>query len=122
MMMTRKQFLRSILGAGAGAIGVAAIAACGDDGGGSSDAAGKNCLTNGTNASIGTNHGHTLTVSVADVTAGAEKTYDITGTSAHAHMVTISAAQFTMLKANTSIMVTSTSDGTHTHTVSVTCL
>jgi hypothetical protein len=124
-MMTRKQFLQTVAGAlGAGA----ALAACGDDGNkqvdapAQADASNPNCLMNGTTNTIGLNHGHALTVSKADVMAGTAKTYDITGTALHAHMVTITAAQFAMLAANTTIMVTTQPDATaHNHQVTVRC-
>lgn len=121
MTLTRKQFLSSMLGIAAGAT---LFAACGDDGGGSADApAGANCAANGTTVAIGSNHGHTLVVAKADITAAAAKTYDIKGTSDHAHSVTISAAMFTMLAGNTAVMTTSTGaagDG-HTHSITVSC-
>lgn len=122
MTMTRKQFLRSVLGAGVGVLGVAAIASCGgDDGGGSVDApAANNCTTPATQ--IGTNHGHTITVSVADVTAAANKTYDITGSGGHAHSVTVTAAQFGQIAAGQTLNITSTSGGGHTHVVTVMCV
>ena len=119
MKMTRRQFLGAV---GAGA----ALAACGgDDDGATPDAgnAGRNCATNGTSATIGSNHGHTLVVTASEVASGAEKTYDITGTSAHAHSVTVTAANFATLQsnANGSIMLTSTSGGGHTHSVTILC-
>lgn len=122
MTMTRKEFLRSLLGVGAGVAGVAAIAACGGDdgGGGQVDAPAASC-TNPTN-SISANHGHTLAVPIADVNAGADKTYDITGSSAHAHSVTITATQFMQLKNGQTLNLTSTSGGGHTHGVTVMCV
>ena len=57
----------------------------------------------------------------ADIAAGANKTYSIKGNSAHDHMVTITAAQFTMLKGGMKYMMTSTSGGSHTHAVTVMC-
>ena len=57
------------------------------------------------------NHGHSLTVPAADIEAGAEKTYDITGTASHSHEVTLTADHFTSLKAGSSIQATSTSSG-----------
>ncbi len=122
MTMTRKDFLRSIVGAGVGAIGVAAIAGCGGDdgGGGSVDAPAVACTT--PTSAIGTNHGHTITVSLADVNAAADKTYDITGTSPHAHSVTVTAAQFAQIKGGTTLMITSTSGMAHTHAVTVMCV
>ena len=127
MTMTRKQFLKSVMGAGVGVVAVSAVGACGgdDDGGGSPDAASIDapagvCAANPT-STIGTNHGHTLMVSLADVTAAADKTYDITGSSGHAHSVTISGAMFTMLHNTMTVMVVSTSGGGHTHNVTVMC-
>ena len=78
------------------------------------------CSQNGTSVVIGTNHGHTLVVSKADVAAGVAKTYDIQGTSLHNHTVTITAAQFAMLAQDTSISTTSSNDG-HAHSITVTC-
>jgi len=121
MTMTRKDFLRSIVGAGLGVASVAVIAGCGgDDGGGSVDAPAAGCTT--PTSAIASNHGHTITVSLTDVNAGVDKTYDITGTSAHTHMVTVTAADFTAIKAGTTRMVTSTTGGGHTHAVTVMCV
>jgi len=129
MTMTRKQFLRSVLGVGIGAVGVAAIAGCGSDGGGGggggADAPPPTCSAPGT--VIQANHSpgpHVMMVTMADVVAGvagAAKTYDIMGGQLHTHMVTISAAQFVMLKNGAMLSLTSTSDGTHTHTINVMC-
>lgn len=122
MMMTRKEFLRSIAGACVGAAGVAALAACSDDGGDpTADAAQRSCTMNGTVATIGTNHGHTMTVPKEDVTAGADKTYQIQGSSGHPHSVAITAAMFTMLQNNTAVTATSSSDDGHTHSVTIVC-
>lgn len=120
MSMTRKQFLRTIVGAGIGVAGVATLAACGgDDGGGTPDAPAASCTT--PTATIGTNHGHVMMVSKADVDAGAAKTYDITGTGGHAHSVTISAANFASLAAGGTLTITSTSGLAHSHEVVVMC-
>lgn len=121
MTMTRKDFLRSIVGVGVGAVGVAAIAGCGgDDDGGGTDAPAVACTA--PTAAIGTNHGHTITVSLADVNAAADKTYDISGTGGHPHMVTITAAQFTQIKNGQTLMINSTSGGGHTHAVTFMCV
>ena len=120
MTMTRKQFLQSVLGVGAGAV---ALAACGgDDGGGTTiDAPAGNTCTTPTNQIAG-NHGHTLVVSLADVNAAADKTYDITGAAPHSHMLTVTAAQFGQIKNGQTLNITSTSGGGHTHTVTVMCV
>ncbi len=83
--------------------------------------ANADCLANGTAVSIGSNHGHSLTVSKEDVQSGAAKTYTIKGTSGHDHSVSLTAAHFTALKSNTSILLTSTNDNDHTHSVQVSC-
>jgi hypothetical protein len=121
MTMSRKQFLRTLAGAGATALGASLLIGCSDDddGGGGGT---PNCIANGTSATIGANHGHTMSVSMADISAAADKTYDITGAGGHLHTVTITAAQFATLAANGSVQVTSTSGGAHTHAVTVACV
>ncbi len=59
-------------------------------------------------ARVGRNHGHELTVSPADVTAGVAKTYDLSGTSGHAHEVTLSADDFKQLQAGKVLRMPST--------------
>jgi hypothetical protein len=82
---------------------------------------GADCLANGTSTNIAANHGHTLTVSKADVANAVDKTYAIKGSASHNHDVTITAANFTSLKSNNSIQVSSTTDNGHTHNVTVSC-
>lgn len=87
------------------------------------DPVSANCLQNGTNTVISANHGHTLTVSKEDVSAGAEKTYTLSqaSTDQHIHTLTLTPDQFNSLKSNNSITATSTSNGGHTHSVTVSC-
>lgn len=119
MTMTRKEFLRTLVGASVGAAGVAVIAGCGDDGGGSTaDAPPPTCASPA--SVIQANHGHVMMVSMADVTAGAAKTYNIMGTATHDHTVMISAAQFAQLKTGGTLTLTS-SNTLHTHSVTVMC-
>jgi hypothetical protein len=80
------------------------------------------CLADGTTAAIASNHGHALTVTKADVAAGVDKTYDIQGTSAHTHSVTISAAMFAQLAANMEADTASTVTLGHDHVIAVTCV
>lgn len=82
-----------------------------------------NCLDNGTISSVASSagHSHNFTVSRDDVSAGVEKTYELTENSGHRHQVTISADQFKSLQQNNSISATSTSDSGHTHGISVSC-
>ncbi len=76
--------------------------------------------TTGT-VSIGGNHGHTLMVSQSDVATGADKTYNIQGSSAHPHTVVVTAAMFATLKASRTVQATSSNNSNHTHSITVTC-
>lgn len=140
-MMTRKQFLRSLAGVGAGVIGASALAGCGNDIGTSVDA-GDQGLDQGpaddpgdtgpgdepietlacTPATeISNNHGHAVTVPAADVIAGVQKQYSIQGTSTHRHFITVTAAMFAQLRTGTSVTVRS-GGVTHTHLVTISCV
>ncbi len=125
-MMTRKAFLKQ-LGLVTLAAGTASLMACSDDGSANVDAGPdgpSGCTATNAAAMIATNHVHSphaLVVSSADVTAGAEKTYDIMGTATHTHAITVTAAQFVMLQGGGTIMVTSTDGIGHTHVVTVSC-
>ena len=121
--ITRKQFLQ----AGAATLVVGSLGACASDDGDAEDGAdsggdddGGDC-SGGATANIATNHGHEMTVSGADITAAAAKDYDIMGTSPHTHTVSLTAADMEALAAGESVSVTSSSDGTHTHQVTITC-
>src|SRR5512140_3293679 len=57
---------------------------------------------------VGRNHGHTLVVSPADVKAGVTRTYDLTGTSRHAHEVTLTADDFKKLQGGAPVRMPST--------------
>jgi hypothetical protein len=70
---------------------------------------------------IGSNHGHSIVVSDADIAAGTEKTYNIKGGSAHPHTVVVTAAMFTMLQQKKPVTAESSEDADHTHTVTVSC-
>jgi hypothetical protein len=124
MSLTRKEFLRSLVGVSAGAAGSALLVACGGGESGSADAAGRSCTMNGTTATIVDNHGHTLSVPRTDVMAGTQKVYNIEGGGGHAHNVTVTPAMFTMLQNNTAVMVNSSAGSTdgHTHNVTIMCI
>ncbi len=140
-MMTRYEFLRSLVGLG---VGTLALAACGTDTGtgdplpdanptpedagnqvvdaspgAPGDAPAMACSA--MSVVIGSNHGHVMTVAAADLDSTSPKAYAIQGTSSHPHTVTITPAQFAMLRANGTLMTTSSSDDGHTHTIKVTC-
>lgn len=120
-MMTRNEFLKWV----GGSVALLGVAACG---GGGEDPpaidAPAGCTVTNASVVIGENHVHglhALMVTPDDVAAGVDKTYGIQGAASHDHMITITAAQFAMLKTSASIMVMSTDGLGHTHEVTVSC-
>jgi hypothetical protein len=118
--ITRKEFLQ------AGVATLVTLGACASDDGETEDGAdsgdddGGGCPS-GATANIASNHGHSMSVSAGDVSAAAAKDYDIQGTSPHSHTVSLTGADFDMLAAGENVVVESTSDGTHTHMVTIGC-
>ncbi|HVK66418.1 MAG TPA: hypothetical protein VM694_18170 [Polyangium sp.] len=72
-------------------------------------------------ARIGRNHGHGFTIVAADVLAGVDKTYDLTGTSGHPHTVTVTAADFKKLGAGQIVRLASSREGGHIHRLFLEC-
>ena len=79
------------------------------------------CATNGTDVTIGDNHGHVMVVSKAEVAAAVMTTYHIQGTSDHDHTVVLTAADYQMLQQDHAIMTTSSYDADHSHSILVAC-
>ena len=121
--MNRKSFLKALLVS----IPAVTLIACSDDepaptsGNNGTGNGGGTCASNGTNSSISTNHGHSLTVSSSDVQNGTAKTYQIQGSSGHMHTVEVTAANFASLQSGQSINVTSSTDDNHSHRITVSC-
>ena len=128
MKMERKIFIQKTAGLMLIAIPAYSLVQCSSSDEGSADPdtnpvgnAQGNCLDNGTTNAIGGNHGHNLVVSAADVNAAVAKSYSIQGSCPHNHSLTISEANFSSLKTNNSISVTSSNDDGHSHPVTVSC-
>ena len=122
--MTRKQFLKAAVEVTAATLGLTMLHACtgaspGPDGSGPPQAG--HCLADGTTVAIAQNHGHVLVVTIADIQAGTDRTYDIRGHATHTHSVTITAAQFAQLAADHGIMTVSTTNAGHSHEILVMC-
>ena len=79
------------------------------------------CITKDIIPAIRSNHGHTLTISHADVVLGIQKVYDITGSAGHSHSVTITPADFTSLISNKSVSTLSSNVG-HDHIIDCICV
>src|SRR5688572_8348300 len=126
MGSSRKEFLLSAFGALAAAAGIGSLpgaAACG----GGDDSSEPNGVGS-CSPDIVSNHPtkHVLTVSKADIDAGAAdagvaKTYSIQGAADHDHEVTIIPAQFAKLKNGETIALTSTVAQAHEHPITVVC-
>lgn len=114
MRLTRKRFLGVAAGGSAGLL----LGACGGGGYG-----GGGTPTSSCGASIAGNHGHNVPILVADLDSTSDRTYDIRGTAAHTHGITLSTAQLAQLKAGMTVNVTSTPGDTdnHTHAISLAC-
>lgn len=94
----------------------------GGTGGGSGGGSGSRCSTNGAHdTAITANHGHALMVPAADFVAAGDKTYDIQGSAAHTHSITLSQAQRATILGGGTVTVTSTVGFAHTHDVTVAC-
>lgn len=123
--LSRKEFLALLARTTAVAAAIPVVASCGggdDDSADGTDTSGGDCLANGTQIVIGSNHGHVVAVPAGDVEAGVEKTYTLSNIG-HEHMMTLSAAHFADLQGGTSVTVQTTSAGldSHTHAVTVNC-
>lgn len=118
-MITRQTFLRIVTVAASSV--AAGAAACGDSETTDDGTDGPSCGK--VNATISANHSHVLGIAPGDVTAGVEKTYDIKGSAAHSHMVTVTAEQFQQLAAGQTITIESTRAGApdHLHSCSIIC-
>ncbi len=66
---------------------------------------------------VSQNHGHVFTLSIADVDAATDRTYDLSGTSGHKHEVTITRASFLELQQAKVVRLASTAYGGHLHRI-----
>jgi hypothetical protein len=115
--LNRQQFLRLATG---GSV-LLLLQACGGGGdgssGGSSTPQASSC--DPSKASIANNHGHSILIATADLDSATDRSYNIQGTSTHAHTVVLTVAQLRSLKAGQSVVVTSSTDASHSHSVSL---
>jgi len=123
-IMDRKTFIRKTAGALLLAVLAYALLSCSS----SSDDSIKqlptsnnpDCQANGTISDIGNNHGHSVTVSKADVIAGVRKLYNFTGGS-HSHMWVFTDDMFTILKGNGQVSNATSTIENHRHPVTISC-
>ena len=116
--LSRREFTReSVLAMLAGV--VITITGCGDDN--SSPTAptqgGGGGTTQDVSGSVSANHGHIATVTAAQITAAGAANLDIMGNATHPHTVSLSASQVQQVGNRQQVVVTSTTDAGHQHTV-----
>jgi hypothetical protein len=68
-------------------------------------------------ATISSNHGHVGVITAAQLTAAAGVTLDIKGSADHTHTVTLSAAEITSIAGSQRVSKESSTDSSHSHTV-----
>lgn len=66
---------------------------------------------------VSQNHGHVFSLSIADVDAAVDKTFDLTGSSGHKHEVTFTKAHFLELQQAKIVRLASTAHGGHLHRI-----
>jgi hypothetical protein len=117
--MTRKGFL----GAATGGAILLLLQACGgggDDNNGTPPGTAPSQCGSG-DAGISGNHGHTLSIPLADLDSAVDKTYSIAGSSSHDHTVTFTPDQLKQLKAGQTVTVGSSTTFQHAHNVTPSC-
>jgi hypothetical protein len=125
-MLTRKMFLAQLANGGWAVV----LAGCG--GGGSDYNAAPPPAPSPTPAPPGGvsscsavqitgNHGHALSIPVADLMSTVAMSYNIQGSADHNHQVTFSPAQLASLQTGASVTVSSTTTLSHSHDLSETC-
>lgn len=83
------------------------------------DDAPKSCTSNNPTGVIASNHGHSVTISIADITSETSNTYTLSG--GHTHTLTLSLSDIDTLKSSGSVVVESSTDSGHSHSVTVNC-
>ena len=91
------------------------ITGCGDD---DDNGTGTGPSGQGEVGTISANHGHTVTITSAQITAaGALTGLPIMGTAPHPHFIDLTAAQIVAIGLNQQVSVVSTTNDAHSHTV-----
>ena len=111
-LLTRREFtLESALAILSAA--TITITGCGDDDDGpDSGPSGQDEV-----GTISENHGHSVTITSAQITAGGALTATLTTGNGHTHTIALTAAQVVSIGQNQRVSVTSTTDAGHNHMV-----
>jgi hypothetical protein len=115
--LDRREFTRLSLLAMLGGVSIT-ISGCG---GSSSNGPGSPTPpSEGETGAISNNHGHTVTISSAQLSAGGQLTLTLVGSvgvPAHIHTVDLSASEVVSIRDGARVSKVSTNDDLHTHTV-----
>jgi hypothetical protein len=112
-LLSRRQFTReSVLAMLAGV--TITITGCGDD---DDDNPTGPTSSGDFTGTVSANHGHEARVTNAQITAAGAVNLDIRGTADHPHTVALTAAQVVQIGNRQQVVVTSTTDNAHQHTV-----
>lgn len=110
--VSRRQFLKAVLGVGAGLLATAALSSM-------AGCAATQDITSTSSTDLA--HNHRVTIPGADLDSPpAQKTYTTDGTT-HTHTVTLTKAQLEVIKKGQAVSVTCSSSGVpaHTHTFNI---
>ena len=115
--LTRREFtLDAALAILAGCVITIADTACGSDSGTSPSPAAPADV----NGVIAANHGHIAVIMGAQITAGSAISLDIRGMATHTHTVAVSQSDLSTLKNRQPVTLTSTTDASHSHSITFT--
>jgi hypothetical protein len=67
--------------------------------------------------SISANHGHSITITSAELTGGQALALTFSGNATHTHSISLTAAQVAQIGQNQQVSVVSTTSDAHNHTV-----
>lgn len=113
--INRREFTAASVMALLSGVTITVSGCSGEDGTGSPT--GPTSPGGGVSGSVSANHGHTATITAAQIATGGDVELDITGSSNHPHTVSLSAAQVMQVVAGTRVSVESSNDAAHTHFV-----
>lgn len=115
--ISRREFTReSVLAMLAGV--AITISGCSDDNTTApSQNAGGSTTQQDVSGTVSANHGHIATVTAVQITAAGAVNLDIMGTATHTHTVSLTASQVQQIGSRQRVVVTSTTDAGHDHTV-----
>jgi hypothetical protein len=126
MALSRREFSERLIGS---SVMLLALQACGGGGSYSSPATptpspapspASTCSSSG--AQISGNHGHEVTIPLADLDSMTDMTYNIQGTATHNHTITLTVAMLQQLKNTDTTSVNSTVTQSHNHMVTISCV